>query len=1058
MFDDVGWPDELRPYQSTVLERLAHTWDTGQRRAWVVLPPGTGKTVVGLEAAVRLGRRTVVFAPNTAIQSQWLEHWRGFGGTGTTSRQLRSRVSVLTYQSLAVFDPDTETDEEGHEDGLISRLHPNGQELIAALRDAGPLTLVLDECHHLLDVWGRLLAEVLDELPDAVTIGLTATPPDSLTADEAELVDTLFGAPIVGASVPAMVRQGYLAPFAELSWLATPTPMESEYIATEATRFTELTTDLLAPSFASTGFLEWVDTRLGELTSNTGNTRVVSWEWLERNEPDIAAAALRLHYAGLLGLPPGARMREEHRHAPTAEDWVALLNDYVKNCLLASDDDRDARAVAAIRRALPAVGYQLTRNGIRSARSPVDRVLARSAAKTHGAVEIAAAEADTLGSRLRCLVLCDHERATATLPSGLRAVLDPQAGAATLLLDTLVSDERTRRLCPMLVTGSTVATDEPTARDFVAFVAERSGDEGPQLEVRPTGTGVATITGRWRSRDWVPHVTAFFEAGRCRVLVGTRGLLGEGWNARGINTLIDMTTATTPTSVVQTRGRALRLDPAWPGKAATTWTVVCVSDQHPKGAADWHRFVRKHTGYLVATPDGEIVSGVAHVHAAFSPYAPPETAVFDATNAQMLDRARGRDAIRAAWRQGSAYRDELVHTIRVRTDREPIFHHEPGLDAPRHPAAVPAPDLAAPLPPPSEADPAPQLPAPDRPRGAAPARSSQRRGKVRRRMVLPSPSPSPKRRRKRSDVTWALWYLAAITLLTMLVVAYTAGGWAGALVTSALIGTAVFLVPYLRKRRRQRHRERAEALIDEYERWLETRSSRIHEHRADALDGFEDWLLQPLSVPLGRRRFARHRTRVHAVMAGYDSWLSAHEARYREHCAEVLDSVAGEPPIHRLGYAVADALAGCDMSGMDAAAVAVHVENDGSYRLSLSGVDTATSERFTLALDELLSPVTTPRYVVPRYVVHPAVGDDRQERAHAWREGWARANEVVYHAVPAVFGQNRDRVRTFEKAWHTWVSHGAALYTSAPQGAGIVASHRGEDPFAATTALRIAWD
>ena len=42
------------------------------------------------------------------------------------------------------------------------------------------MTLVLDECHHLLEVWGRLLRDVLAELPDAFVLGLTATPPDTL--------------------------------------------------------------------------------------------------------------------------------------------------------------------------------------------------------------------------------------------------------------------------------------------------------------------------------------------------------------------------------------------------------------------------------------------------------------------------------------------------------------------------------------------------------------------------------------------------------------------------------------------------------------------------------------------------------------------------------------------------------------------------------------------------------------------------------------------------------------------------------------------------------------
>jgi hypothetical protein len=37
------------------------------------------------------------------------------------------------------------------------------------------------------------------------------------------------------------------------------------------------------------------------------------------------------------------------------------------------------------------------------------------------------------------------------------------------------------------------------------------------------------------------------------------------------------------------------------------------------------------------------------------------------------------------------------------------------------------------------------------------------------------------------------------------------------------------------------------------------------------------------------------------------------------------------------------------------------------------------------------------------------------------------------------------------------VSGGAPVRTATPEGEGILVTHRGLDPFAATTALRVAW-
>lgn len=900
-FSRTRWPGTLRPYQARALDQLGAAWADGRRRAWVVLPPGAGKTLIGLEAARRLARRTVVLVPNTAIQNQWIAHWRSFTPAVTTAgadRSLDADVTVLTYQSLAVFDPDAETDEEGRLHSPLRRLHANGQELITRLAGAGPLTLVLDECHHLLDVWGRLVAEVLDRLPDAVVLGLTGTPPESLSPAEAALVDTLFGAPILGASIPALVRQGHLAPFTELAWLTPPTAVEADHIAGEAERFAELTTDLVS----STGFLTWLDSRFTE------HTRTVPWARLEKDEPRLAAAALRMHHAGLLALPPGARLREEHRHAPSAEDWVELLDDYVRR---SGDED----TLEAVRRALPAVGYRLTRRGIRAAQSPVDRVLARSAAKTYATVEIAAAEDAALGTRLRALVLCDHERVGARLPARLHGVLEAEAGSAWLVLGNLVADERTGALGPMLVTGRTVAAGPDTARAFLAW-AKR-----PELSLTEDD-GLCVIGGAWSVRTWVRLVTEFFEEGHCRILVGTRALLGEGWDARGVNALIDLTAATTTTSVVQTRGRALRLDPSWPEKAANVWTVVCLTDRHPKGAADWQRFVRKHRGYLAAAPDGEIVSGVAHVDAAFSPYAPPAVAELDRVNVAMRERAASREATREAWRLGTPFRDELVHTVRVRPSRTAVLAVT-GRVRPGPPAVVPAESCARPVP------------------------------------------PAPVHARVAFALLGGGVAASALTLLTWVFVLVAA--------LPALAGAAVGL-------RRVRALRRARRLLDE---------------------------------------------------------------------------AAGDPPLLRFAYAVADALRDSGLSRRGAEGVVARVEPDGSYRLSLADVDAANSERFALALDEVLSPIAAPRYVIPRYVLRPGPVPDRAE---AWLAGTARADGVVYHAVPAALGQNRARAAAFAAAWHVWISDGAPLYTNTPEGEGVMATHRGEDPLAATTVLRVAWD
>ena len=124
-------------------------------------------------------------------------------------------------------------------------------------------------------------------------------------------------------------------------------------------------------------------------------------------------------------------------------------------------------------------------------------------------------------------------------------------------------------------------------------------------------------------RAWVELATRLLIEGTTSVLVGTRALLGEGWNCPPLNVLVDMTVATTGVSVQQMRGRSLRLDPADPEKVASNWDVVCVAPDLVRGTADYERFVRKHLHLFAPAEDGEVEAGPSHVHPELGPFAPP---------------------------------------------------------------------------------------------------------------------------------------------------------------------------------------------------------------------------------------------------------------------------------------------------------------------------------------------------------------------------------------------------------------------------------------------------
>ena len=943
LFSTVAYPQPFRRYQLLALDAFEKARAEGRRRVYIVMPPGSGKTLLGLEIARRLGNRTLCLGPNTAIQAQWVEQWRSFQ-PGSVSAGidlgLEKPVTALTYQAVCDIDahnPDLEEQvaalqasdtgdryvsanlrrhlrlialQGGSQEDLLTLLHPNGRKLLERIQAGGQWTLILDECHHLLEMWGHLLRALIDELGDSVfVVALTATPPSELDEKQAELYRQLFGRADFEVATPAVVKEGNLAPYQELAYLTTPLDHEAEYIENERVRFEELISALLDPALGTVSFLTWFQGRFVERRSKEGVE--VGWEDFEAHLPRLAQAALRYCYSTATPPPPGARLREGDREPPSADDWVYLIDDYCIGHLRGSEEAADLAAWELIGTALPGLGYTLGYHGIRSSVSPVDRVLLLSAGKAVAAAEILAAEDRALGSRLRALILCDFEKAGGEWPAGLNGVLDPEAGSAGLILRTLLADPAVRELNPILVTGQSVACSRAIATDLATWLEEgfdlQPLEGGDVVELRPAH-------GSWEPRRYLPGVTRYFEAGHSRCLVGTRGLLGEGWDARSVNVLVDLTGVTTTTSVHQMRGRSLRLDPALPRKVSDNWDVVCIAPDHPMGLTDYSRFVRKHRNYYGLTATGEIESGVSHVDARLSPFGPPPASEIAALNGQLLAQVELREDVYTRWGVGQPYQNLPTQTVRVR------FGRSPGLT----------------------------------------------QGALRASVAGVKPPPS---------------FMARL---------------AGTL----LAGLAVYVI---------------------------------------GLATGNDFVGAGLGL---------------VVLALGLGWTGRSVREY-------LGKVGSAGTLENLAAAVADGLAAAGLvgEGISAASVRVVVQPDGYYRCCLAGASLADSILFAGSLDELLSPLEQPRYLIPRYIAR-APTTTRGALALLIRQSMrpGRGSAVVYHAIPTALAATRQRANLFAEAWNRHVSPGEPLFERDPRAEAIIELQRGEDPFDVLTQMRTLWE
>ncbi len=686
---DLALQVPLRRYQARLLDEALTAEGTSDGRLHLVAPPGAGKTVTGLELIRRLGARALVLAPTTTIVEQWRDEVRLFlpdptaiDRYVTTDRDGDAPITVLTYQALAstaspeqaLLDAALEqwVDElvlgneardaddarrhlaalehgdrgfrrelrrrarrlrdamlEAEHESVHRFLHPNAQALVERLVEHGVGTVVLDECHHLLDYWAVVVSDLIDRLAErhgsVDVVGLTATLPTPDSARESENYLRLLGEVDVDIPTPLVVKEGALAPYRDLAAFVQPLPHEQRFLADAQAIFEQQLTAI------TTGerFLAWVTgAALGPALADRhgGDLDDTAWRAWLRDDHRFAGAVLRAHVHGGFTLPAGVPIPTDAEEPFTTEDRLLLVERFAVTELLPDPSPTATRQLADLQAALEGFGLSVGPTGLRQRRPPGDLILALTEAKARMTARILAAESAAHGDGLRALVVTDVDRA-ATAAARLRNVLDEAAGSARHLHETLVDADDVRFLAPVLVTGTTVRVGHLHAERILAALRTWYAERGIDVELRAELVEragepslaqelVGTRPG-WSPRTYVPAMTALFEAGVTRCLVGTRGLFAEGWDAPSCNTLVDLTGITATTTTRQLRGRTLRLDPASPEKVAHNWDVVCVAPGVERGDNDLQRFVRRHDGLwgVIATGDrrGEIVRGVEHV-------------------------------------------------------------------------------------------------------------------------------------------------------------------------------------------------------------------------------------------------------------------------------------------------------------------------------------------------------------------------------------------------------------------------------------------------------------
>ncbi len=204
---------ELRPYQQEAKAAVFGQWEQGNRKTLLVLPTGTGKTIVFAkisEDCVRAGERVLILAHRGELLEQAADKILNACGlrcavekAEETSLDSWYRITVGSVQTLM-------------RDSRLARFAEDHFD-----------TIIIDEAHHSVsDSYQR----ILEHFGEAKVLGVTATPDRGDMKNLGQVFDSLA----YEYTLPRAIREGYLCP---IKALTIPLKLDLSGVATQAGDF-----------------------------------------------------------------------------------------------------------------------------------------------------------------------------------------------------------------------------------------------------------------------------------------------------------------------------------------------------------------------------------------------------------------------------------------------------------------------------------------------------------------------------------------------------------------------------------------------------------------------------------------------------------------------------------------------------------------------------------------------------------------------------------------------------------------------------------------------------
>lgn len=546
---DIKFKYKFRDYQQDALEMLNNY--INDKKIHIVAAPGAGKTILSLELLLRIGKKALILVPTIAIKEQWIERLKKDFINGDKEELISSDldnpkiITVITYQAL----------------DAMKKQKKNIENLIIS---TGIKTIIFDEAHHLRKVWFKTLENITKKLDDVTTIALTATPPYDNGNDFANYM-SLCGDIDAKITIPQLVKSNCLCKHHDYIYFNLPSEEEIQKLK----KYNEEVNELINSLKNNKEFIKVIALNNYVINPEENATQILDdfyfYIAILSFLKEVGCNILENHFTKNIEIP-----KFNKKFMQIILEKYIFTNEF-EECEIFNNLFKEIRQklmkIGSIEEKKVNFGYT----------KELEDVLLKNAGKLDSINEIIKIEQENMQENLKMAIVTDY------IKEEYYDIFDEneisEIGVIPIFRKAISQNINTKFI---VLTGSFIIIPTEYKDKLLEISKVEFGINPEEIQITELGIDFNYSKVEFESkykRYSVNIITKLFKQTEVSVLIGTAALIGEGWDAPFVNSLIMATFISSYVSSNQIRGRAIRIDKENSNKVSNIWHLVCVEKE-----------------------------------------------------------------------------------------------------------------------------------------------------------------------------------------------------------------------------------------------------------------------------------------------------------------------------------------------------------------------------------------------------------------------------------------------------------------------------------------------